>query len=687
MSDNPVLVIGHYRLIKTLGIGAFGKVKLGEHIHMGFKVAVKVMNKARIAHLGMGEKVRREISILAQCRHPHIVRLYEAIDTPTDMFVVMEYCSGGELFDLIVSRGKPSQDEARRLFQQLMSAVEYCHHHRIVHRDLKPENLLLDRDGNLKIADFGLSNTMQDGEFLRTSCGSPNYAAPEVISGAVYSGPEVDVWSCGAILYALLCGCLPFDDDSLPALFKKIKLGMYSLPSQLQPQPRELITRMLVVDPLKRITIPEIRQHRWFRQNLPAYLAMSVEQMDAQAAELDEDILAAVQRLPFGPGVTRERIAQAVLHRQANGSVAGRAVGRQLHQLRVAYELLLGARHAKERLQDCMDATQARIAATPQAFTPRRAASPISGGAGGSGFLTTATGSIANLPPSRATAEAAALVLTRGAPDHGNRRRSPVPQNAAKHVPPRTAAASPSPPPRGILKGVPRPGDAGGGGSALSAAKKRRWFLGIQSKKDPAHVMTEVYRALLRLGCDWRVHSVFNVDCRWGSAVGAEGGSEGGSSSSETTSKGAYSNGGAEEGGGQGDSASSCPSSETTPWGSYQDGAAEGAGEGRSPSPTPRSGADSGGRYRVVVGLKLYRVQPSIYLLDFQRREGGQFAFMALCGRIIGQLQVLSAATAATAATRAAPVSACAAVLIICRVQMKLNRCCSILPLAVWPCR
>ena len=252
--DNPV-VIGTYRLSKTLGIGAFGKVKLAEHVTTGHKVAVKILNRAKIVALDMTEKVKREINILQRCTHPHIIRLYEVIDTPTDIFVVMEYVSNGELFDYIVSKGRLAPDEARHFFHQIVSGVEYCHYHHIVHRDLKPENLLLDADNNIKIADFGLSNVMRDGEFLRTSCGSPNYAAPEVISGHLYAGPEVDVWSCGVILYALLCGSLPFDDESIPNLFKKIKSGMYSLPSHLSQLARDLIPRMLVVDPMKRVTV------------------------------------------------------------------------------------------------------------------------------------------------------------------------------------------------------------------------------------------------------------------------------------------------------------------------------------------------------------------------------------------------------------------------------------------------
>jgi 5'-AMP-activated protein kinase catalytic alpha subunit len=186
--DNVPIVLGQYRLGKTLGIGAFGKVKMAHHIITGQKVAVKILNKGKIKHMEMAEKVRREINILKMCTHPHIIRLYEVIDTPSDIFVIMEYVQGGELFDFIVSRGRLPPDEARQFFHQIVSGIEYCHFHKIVHRDLKPENLLLDNDNNIKLADFGLSNVAHDGDFLRTSCGSPNYAAPEVISGNLYAG-------------------------------------------------------------------------------------------------------------------------------------------------------------------------------------------------------------------------------------------------------------------------------------------------------------------------------------------------------------------------------------------------------------------------------------------------------------------------------------------------------------------
>lgn len=173
-----------------------------------------------------------------------------------------------------MEKGRLTEDEARRFFQQILSGVEYCHRNMVVHRDLKPENILLDARHHVKIADFGLSNVMKDGHFLKTSCGSPNYAAPEVISGKLYAGPEVDVWSCGVILYALLCGSLPFDDENIPNLFRKIKNGIYSLPHTLSPGARDLIPKMLLVNPMKRITVAEIRQHQWFITHLPRYLAV-----------------------------------------------------------------------------------------------------------------------------------------------------------------------------------------------------------------------------------------------------------------------------------------------------------------------------------------------------------------------------------------------------------------------------
>ncbi|XP_024016886.1 SNF1-related protein kinase catalytic subunit alpha KIN10 [Morus notabilis] len=317
---NVDMMLQNYKLGKTLGIGSFGKVKIAEHALTGHKVAIKILNRRKIKNMEMEEKVRREIKILRLFMHPHIIRLYEVIETPTDIFVVMEYVKSGELFDYIVEKGRLQEDEARNFFQQIISGVEYCHRNMVVHRDLKPENLLLDSRCNVKIADFGLSNIMRDGHFLKTSCGSPNYAAPEVISGKLYAGPEVDVWSCGVILYALLCGTLPFDDENIPNLFKKIKGGIYTLPSHLSQGARDLIPRMLVVDPMKRMTIPEIRQHPWFQAHLPRYLAVPPPDTVQQAKKIDEDILQEVVKMV---GFDRNQLIESLRNRVQNeGTVA-----------------------------------------------------------------------------------------------------------------------------------------------------------------------------------------------------------------------------------------------------------------------------------------------------------------------------------------------------------------------------
>ncbi|CAH1437601.1 unnamed protein product [Lactuca virosa] len=288
------MFLRNYKLGKTLGIGSFGKVKIAEHTLTGHKVAIKILNRRKIKNMEMEEKVRREIKILRLFMHPHIIRLYEVVETPSDIYVVMEYVKSGELFDYIVEKGRLHEDEARNFFQQIISGVEYCHH-------------------------FGLSNIMRDGHFLKTSCGSPNYAAPEVISGKLYAGPEVDVWSCGVILYALLCGTLPFDDENIPNLFKKIKGGIYTLPSHLSPGARDLIPRLLVVDPMKRMTIPEIRAHPWFQAHLPRYLAVPPPDSMQQAKKTDEDILNEVIKMGFD----RDGLIESLRNRVQNeGTVA-----------------------------------------------------------------------------------------------------------------------------------------------------------------------------------------------------------------------------------------------------------------------------------------------------------------------------------------------------------------------------
>ncbi|KAJ3332491.1 protein kinase, AMP-activated, alpha 2 catalytic subunit [Blyttiomyces sp. JEL0837] len=314
--------IGNYTLLETLGVGSFGKVKLAVHSQTGHKVAMKIVNRRKISNMDMVGRVKREIQYLKHLRHPHIIKLYEVITTPTDIIMVIEY-AGGELFNYIVERGRMTEDDGRRFFQQIICAVEYCHKHNIAHRDLKPENVLLDECNQVKIADFGLSNIMADGDFLKTSCGSPNYAAPEVISGRLYEGPEVDVWSCGVILYVMLCGRLPFDDDYIPNLFKKINGGIFTLPSFLSPATKSLLSAMLVVDPLKRITIPEIRQREWFNIGLPDYL--KAEKNNGDIIEKYDD--AVVAEISKKMGFTADTVTHALTEVENN-------------QIKVAYQLV-----------------------------------------------------------------------------------------------------------------------------------------------------------------------------------------------------------------------------------------------------------------------------------------------------------------------------------------------------------
>lgn len=307
-SQDQSMRIGHYVLGSTLGVGTFGKVKIATHKLTGHKVAVKILNRNKIKSLDVVGKIKREIQNLKLFRHPHIIKLYQVFSTPTDIFMVMEYVPGGELFDYIVKNGKLKESEARKFFQQIISGVDYCHRHKVVHRDLKPENLLLDSNSNVRIADFGLSNMMSDGEFLNTSCGSPNYAAPEVISGKLYAGPEVDVWSSGVILYALLCGTLPFDDEHIPSLFRKIRSGVFDIPHYLDKGAASLIKHMLRVDPMKRATVEDIRGYPWFQQGLPGYL---FPDDGGSSDSIDEEALAEVCK-KFD--VTEQEVYHALAH-------------------------------------------------------------------------------------------------------------------------------------------------------------------------------------------------------------------------------------------------------------------------------------------------------------------------------------------------------------------------------------
>ena len=269
--EEKIQDIGDYNISKTIGEGTFGKVKLGIHKMTNEKVAIKILEKNRIVDVADIERVSREIHILKLIRHPNIIQLYEVrprqiIETPAKLYLIMEYASSGELFDYIVSQTRIKELEACKFFQQLIAGIEYIHKLNVVHRDLKPENLLLDHNHDIKIVDFGLSNTYNSNEMLKTACGSPCYAAPEMIAGKEYTAFKVDIWSSGIILFAMICGYLPFEDPKTRKLYKKILKGNYTTPNYISENAKDLIRGILKTDPDTRFTIEDIKQHAWFNQ-------------------------------------------------------------------------------------------------------------------------------------------------------------------------------------------------------------------------------------------------------------------------------------------------------------------------------------------------------------------------------------------------------------------------------------
>uniref|UniRef100_A0A8D0V491 non-specific serine/threonine protein kinase n=1 Tax=Sus scrofa TaxID=9823 RepID=A0A8D0V491_PIG len=305
------LRVGFYDIERTLGKGNFAVVKLARHRVTKTQVAIKIIDKTRLDSSNL-EKIYREVQIMKLLNHPHIVKLYQVMETKDMLYIVTEFAKNGEMFDYLTSHGHLSESEARKKFWQILSAVEYCHSHHIVHRDLKTENLLLDGNMDIKLADFGFGNFYKSGEPLSTWCGSPPYAAPEVFEGKEYEGPQLDIWSLGVVLYVLVCGSLPFDGPSLPALRQRVLEGRFRIPFFMSRDCETLIRRMLVVDPAKRISMAQIRQHRWMQADPsllpPACPAFSLLSYNSSLGDYDEQALAIMQAL----GVDRQRTVESL---------------------------------------------------------------------------------------------------------------------------------------------------------------------------------------------------------------------------------------------------------------------------------------------------------------------------------------------------------------------------------------
>ncbi|KAK1412729.1 hypothetical protein QVD17_34206 [Tagetes erecta] len=262
-------LFGKYELGKLLGCGAFAKVYHARDIVSGQSLAVKVFNKQKItSNTILMSNIEREINIMRRLRHPNIVKLYEVLATKTKIYFIMELVKGGELFAK-VAKTRLSESQSRKYFQQLISAIEYCHSRGVYHRDLKPENLLIDENGNLKVSDFGLSavtGQIRDDGMLHTLCGTPAYVAPEILTKRGYNGSTADLWSCGVILFVLTAGYLPFNDPNLMMLYKKIYRGDYQFAKWMSSDLRRLLSRLLDTNPTTRITIEEITSNPWFKK-------------------------------------------------------------------------------------------------------------------------------------------------------------------------------------------------------------------------------------------------------------------------------------------------------------------------------------------------------------------------------------------------------------------------------------
>ncbi|KAK8961687.1 CBL-interacting protein kinase 23 [Platanthera guangdongensis] len=269
MSSTARVRVGRYNLGRTLGEGTFAKVKFARNVETGENVAIKILDKEKILLNRMVGQIKREISTMKLIRHPNVIRMYEVMASKTKIYIVLEFVTGGELFDKIAGQGRLKEDEARKYFQQLINAVDYCHSRGVYHRDLKLENLLLDANGLLKVSDFGLSalpqQVREDG-LLHTTCGTPNYVAPEVINNRGYDGAKADLWSCGVILFIIMSGYLPFEDSNLMSLYKKIFKAEFTCPAWFSTSAKKLIKRILDPNPQTRMTMAEVIENNWFKK-------------------------------------------------------------------------------------------------------------------------------------------------------------------------------------------------------------------------------------------------------------------------------------------------------------------------------------------------------------------------------------------------------------------------------------
>lgn len=505
--------------------------------------------------------------------------------------------------------------------------------------DLKPENLLMDEHKRIKVADFGLSNTGQDGELLKTSCGSPNYAAPEVISGTEYAGPEVDVWSCGVILYALLAGSLPFDDESIPNLFRKIKSGTYSMPNFISDSAKDLISSILKVEPLERASMSAIRAHPWMSQALPLYLALTPAELDMEVRDAapDEELAAQVAQLGFGDGDPAEVMRQVSASRWCSAGVAYRILRDQSSAAQAAIATLSARSSAALPVMAVRRARAASVTSPSQGtFTSNSSSTSMPGSQLLSHSLPSSAGagSSIHLPSQVDPSFVYGAMPPLGSP------MGPlaVPQSAAGP----TLPTAPPPPALPLAFGsgtsgiglahapstaaarfgfVPRACEYSGASwqlppavmppSSAQRSNKRKWYLGIQSRKDPPRIMAEIYRALQSAQFVWVTQSPYYVRAKW-------------QPSASTCQLFA-------------EAAAARPALAQVPHSGLPDSpnAPEPGSDGSQPAVRAVRLA-----CRVRLSIRLFRVTRGVYLMDLSCTRGDPFSFLTLATRIIAELKV-----------------------------------------------
>ncbi|XP_030465501.2 CBL-interacting protein kinase 5 [Syzygium oleosum] len=289
MEKRGATLLHRYELGRLLGQGTFAKVYHGRNLKTGQNVAIKIIDKEKVLRVGLIDQIKREISVMRLVRHPNVVQLYEVMASKTKIYFAMEYVKGGELFNK-VAKGKLKEDLARKYFQQLIEAVDFCHSRGVYHRDIKPENLLLDENGNLKVSDFGLSalceSQRQDG-LLHTTCGTPAYVAPEVINKKGYDGAKADIWSCGVVLFVLMAGYLPFHDANLMEMYRKISKGDFKCPQWFPHEVRKLLSKILDPNPNTRIGVVKIMDNNWFKKGFKRFEPPLSPRVDSSATIKD----------------------------------------------------------------------------------------------------------------------------------------------------------------------------------------------------------------------------------------------------------------------------------------------------------------------------------------------------------------------------------------------------------------